>query len=424
VDSVSSPPLARSRRGGSNAAHRGTTEYLRSDPYAITESAGRHEGLVVGHLMHAYLAPTETFVHNQIRFLRRYRPVVVAHHRRPATDFTFEEGVIADEALSEPLARLQRLAYRTARIALPPGLAVASRYLHAREARLLHYHYLNDARFLLSVKRRTGLPAIVSAYGYDVSSFPRMYAGMGRHYLRPIFGRLDAFLAMSEDMADDIVALGCSAEKVIVHYHGIDTRRFSFPQRAYGQDAPVTLLCCGRLVESKGHHHVLRALRRVQRRGRIDFRVVIVGDGPLETELRRLVHEYGWQDRVTMTGHIPHGSPALIEQFRGADLFAQPSFTLDGLKEGIPGTIVEAMACGLGVVATHHAGIPSVIHHGREGLLVPENDIAALADALEALIVDPTLRESLGRKAAERAQRELDVRVRTPDLERTYDEFV
>jgi glycosyltransferase involved in cell wall biosynthesis len=81
------------------------------------------------------------------------------------------------------------------------------------------------------------------------------------------------------------------------------------------------------------------------------------------------------------------------------------------------------MAAGLPIVASTHAGIPAVIENHRHGLLVRERDQDGLAEALEALLADPRLRERLGRAAAERAQRELDIVVRTVELERIYDDF-
>ncbi|HEX2233615.1 MAG TPA: glycosyltransferase [Thermoleophilaceae bacterium] len=371
--------------------------------------------------MRAHLARTETFVHNQIMRLRRYRPVVAAHHRRQPVDFPLGDGLIAVEALRGPLAATERAAYRGARVALPPANSVLARYLEAEQARLLHFHYLTDARFLLGVQRRLRLPALVSGYGYDVSSFPRKLHGLGTRYLRPIFSAMDLFLAMSADMADDIAALGCPPEKIRVHYYGSDTARFRHPERSYEPVEAPNVLCCARLHPAKGVHLVLEALREVERRSALGFRLTIVGEGPARGELERLAAGYGWADRVTFTGHLPHGAEQLVEQFRRADLFAHPSLTLNGLKEGIPGTIVEAMAAGLPVVATRHAGIPAVIEDERQGLLVPEHDREALAAALERLLSDHARRRRLGEAAADRARSELDLEPRTRELERIYD---
>jgi colanic acid/amylovoran biosynthesis glycosyltransferase len=82
------------------------------------------------------------------------------------------------------------------------------------------------------------------------------------------------------------------------------------------------------------------------------------------------------------------------------------------------------MASGLPVIGSQHGGIPFVIESERDGLLVPERDLDALASGLEALLRDPSLRERLGRAAADRAARELDIAARTVELERIYDRFV
>jgi colanic acid/amylovoran biosynthesis glycosyltransferase len=374
--------------------------------------------------MRAYLAPTESFVYNQVASLQRYRPIVVAHHVRPRTEFPRRDGAVAEECLPTPLARMERLAYRVARVALPSGQATLARYLRAQDARLLHYHYLTDARFLSAVRRRTGLAAIVSGYGYDVTEFPRQWCGLGRRYLRPLFDEVDCFLAMTDDMRMDMVALGCPETKVHVHYHGSDTARFRCTDRVYDKDGPLTVLCCARLYPGKGHHLVLRALRRIERRGRHDFRVVIVGEGPGRTDLERLIAAYGWGGRAVLTGHLPHAGEALVDRFRRADVFVQPNFTINGVKEGVPGTIVEAMAAGLPVVSTRHGGIPLVLDSGRHGLLVGERDVDGLARALDALLADARLRRDLGRAAAAHAARELDLAPCTARLERIYDRFV
>ena len=112
----------------------------------------------VAHGMRAHLARTETFVTNQVRSLRRHRSIVVAHHRRPETDVPLGEGVVADEQVPRPLALAQQLAYRTAKVALPSATSALARYVHEQDARLLHLHYVTDARFLLGLQRKAGLP--------------------------------------------------------------------------------------------------------------------------------------------------------------------------------------------------------------------------------------------------------------------------
>jgi glycosyltransferase involved in cell wall biosynthesis len=379
---------------------------------------------IVGFVMRAHLARTETFVHNQLIALERYHPVVLAHFRRPVTDAPLLDGAIGRDLLPDPLAGIDAGLYRATRLPLPATVSALARYARQRDVRLLHFHFLTDARHLLGLERRLRLPSIVSCYGWDVSLFPRLGRGLGHRYLKRVFQLYDLFLAMSEDMQADLLDLGCPSEKIRVHYYGSDTSRFRFPQRDYDAAGVLNVLLCGRLIEAKGQHHVLEALRTVQRRGGPEFRVTIVGEGPLRARLEAMTREYGWQERVIFAGHVPYASEELVEHFRAADVFAHPSFTLNGRKEGIPGTIVEAMACGLPVVATWHAGIPAVIDDRLDGLLVPERDIPALADALESLLSDASERRRIGTAAAQRAATQLDIRTGARALERIYDELI
>lgn len=376
----------------------------------------------VGHFIRVFLSRTETFIWNQIRTLQRYRPTAFCHHESPSFRGDFEVVTVRDEAPA-PLRTLDELSYRALRRLPGPSAALLADAVTARSIDVLHFHYLVDARFFLKVKQKTGLPAVVSGYGYDVSLFPRSMRGYGGRYLAPLFEEMDCFLAMSEDMKRDLVAIGCPPEKVVVHYYGTETDRFVHPSRAYGPKPVVNVLACGTLEPKKAQDRVLRALALWDREqnGRLPFTVTFAGDGPLRGELDAIVRELGWEDRVTFHGHVPHEDPLLVDLYRNADVFALPSVTIAGDKEGIPGTIVEAMAAGLPVVATYHAGIPAAVTHDDTGLLVSEDDLRGLASSLGRLIEDAALRERLGRRAATDAHARLRLHGKTPALEDLYD---
>ncbi len=378
---------------------------------------------VVAHVMRGYLTRTETFIGNQIVTLRHFKPVVFCHHRISGHSYPMAQVVSGADLLSPFWRRIDRWMYRLGRVAVPQTTDALARYALEHGIRLMHFHYLVDARFFIALKHKTRLPALVSAYGYDVSEFPNRYGGYGRRYLEPVFGQADYVLAMSHDMCRDMVELGCPRDKIIVHYYGTDTSRFVYPKREYRDKDQVTVLACASLYEKKGQHLTLQALRLVEQRrmAKCHFRVVFAGDGPMRLRLERQVAEYGWQDKVAFLGHIPHHEDRLVEAYRQADIFSLPSMTTTrGDKEGIPGTIVEAMAAGLPVLSAHHAGIPDVIESGREGILVREADVEAMACALAALIDNAALRERLGCAAAKRATTELDLHRGTAELEDLY----
>jgi colanic acid/amylovoran biosynthesis glycosyltransferase len=230
---------------------------------------------------------------------------------------------------------------------------------------------------------------------------------------------------MSEDMKNDLIKLDCPVNKIKVHYHGTDVQKFSFPERAYKKNnLPIFLLQVARLVPLKGQKFLIASLSRVFEIAKksLDIRLRLIGEGTARNELLKYAAEKGIYHKVDFLGMISYATESLINEYRKADIFIHPSVTPpDGRKEGIPGTIVEAMASGLPVISTYHAGIPYIIQDGYTGILVKEWDIESLANAILKLVYDTGLREYLGRNAQKYATENLDIYKRTEELENIYD---
>ena len=138
------------------------------------------------------------------------------------------------------------------------------------------------------------------------------------------------------------------------------------------------------------------------RRG-ADARLTIVGDGPQRNELERLAAELGVGDRLELPGSV--GQDAIREYYARADLFALPSFA-----EGLPVVLIEAMAMGLPVVASHITGIPELVEEGVSGLLPTPGRGDELTDALAKLVeTGPERRAEMGRSGRAKVEAEFDV---------------
>jgi colanic acid/amylovoran biosynthesis glycosyltransferase len=378
---------------------------------------------VVAHAIRGYLAPTETFVGNQVTMLRNHRPIVVAHHRSPNREFDIDDLYFINEQHDGIRRKLDDIAYATLRAFSPVDIDAAECWVRQYRPALWHFHFAVDAAFFLPLYRKLCIPAVVSLYGYDVSSFPHKLGGIGRKYIARMFKEMDCFLAMSDDMKRDAMALGAPEEKVIVHYHGINAQRFRFEERMYYKKDQFTVLCVGSLDPKKGQHHLLHAVAELRRqRPDINAKVVLVGTGSLREELDQIIEREDLAGRVHMAGYVQHLNPAFLEFYRNADVFVHFSTTQPGNdKEGIPGTIVEAMASGLPVIATKHAGIPEAITDGMQGILLEESDVAGIAKSLVKLHDCEDMRARLGRAAARRALNDLDIRTKMSHLEKIYD---
>lgn len=181
-------------------------------------------------------------------------------------------------------------------------------------------------------------------------------------------------------------------------YHGVDLVRFQ--PSPHTPSAPPDLpmiLAVGRLVEKKGLTHLVEACHLLQARG-LSFRCCIVGSGPLKDELRAQIETLGLGEIVTLLG--ARTQVEVVDLYRQATLMALPCVVLEnGDRDGIPNVLVEAMSMALPVVSTHVSGIPELVDHGRNGLLVPPRDTAALSEALATLLTDGDLRVRLGAEA-------------------------
>jgi len=392
------------------------------------------------------LNPTEPYIRTQAEALRRYESFYVGVSRVPnglalPDDRTFvlhDRYVGADRALDRLLTRLP---HRGRMDALARGglLARASRQafirfgrsprlvraIAAARATLVHAHTGINGAHALPLARALDLPLVVTFHGYDATASD---AELARHPLRGgIYLQRRAELqrdaalaiAVSGFIRDRVVARGWPAERVVVHHMGVDTGQHAPAPDAVpvGERAPIVFYA-GRLIEKKGLRHLIDALALVRERIP-DAEIVVAGNGPLRGALAARAEAarvpIRFLGRVTQAG--------VDEWMQRAAVDCMPSVrAANGDSEGLPTAVVEAMACGVPVVASAHAGIPEAVVHEETGLLAPEGDVPALAAHLTRLLDDPTLRARFGAAGRARALRHFDHRRQAERLEALYDE--
>lgn len=181
-------------------------------------------------------------------------------------------------------------------------------------------------------------------------------------------------------------------------------------QTFFGDGDYIVALMVAFMIERKGHIYLLRALERMGAE-REQLRVLLVGDGPLEESLRQFVRDAGLERWVAFAGYR-EDIPRLLA---GADIYVLPS-----LSEGMPRSILEAMAMELPVIASDIRGCRELVQHGKTGLLVPPADTDALAEALRRLAGDADLRHRMGEAGRLRVQQEFDERLVFQRLEEGY----
>ena len=201
-------------------------------------------------------------------------------------------------------------------------------------------------------------------------------------------------VACNSEVAGQLRAVGADP---ILAPHGVDLESFAPQPRM--PDGRVEILAVGRLVAKKGFDVLIDAVRLLD----FNWRLRIVGDGPLLHDLQQAAHHSAKLHRIEFLGSRTHAQlPAL---YRSSDIVAVPSvIDVDGDRDGLPNVVLEAMACGLAVVGSDVAAIPTAIEHHETGLLVDPGDVFGLANAINALAKDPDLRAALGAHARARAE--------------------
>jgi len=300
-----------------------------------------------------------------------------------------------------------------------------SKHLNSINPELIHSHYITDAIVFRPLTKNLDIPKICSCYGYDVSVIPVKFKHFYKPFYNRIFAEYDLFLAMTNEMKKDLLEMGCPENKIVVHYHGIDTKRFDFPRTYDLKNDTLTLLTIASLYEVKGHLSVLKALKQITaEKPNLNITYNIVGEGPLKQELEQFILKNSLTKVVNFCGAIKHG-PKFNEHLIQADIFLHPSITTkDNDKEGIPGALVEAMASGLPTIATYHGGIPAVVTNLETGFLVKEHDSKTIGEHIIKLYENEDLRRNIGAEAKNFATKNLDVYEKAALLKNIYNEAI
>lgn len=250
---------------------------------------------------------------------------------------------------------------------------------------VIHCHFGSVGRFVAKLRDAGAIRGRLATvfHGVDVSAVLRDHPD----YYRFLFAAGDLFLPVSERWRRTLVTLGCDPGRTAVHRMGVDPNNYPFRPRRRDPGRPLTVFTVGRMIEKKGIDHGIRGVAEAIRRG-VDLRYSIIGDGPLRARLEDLATSLGLAEKVVFHGWQDQAAVAAFME--AGDVLLAPSVTsADGDQEGIPVTIMEAMAAGMLVVSTEHSGIPELVEQRRSGLLVPEGDSNALADALVHLVGHP-----------------------------------
>jgi colanic acid/amylovoran biosynthesis glycosyltransferase len=356
-------------------------------------------------------------IYRQITALNRCAPVVIAQKRENAGRYPFEPVYIVPKPGTHFLRRfwlkqVRDTPWQVSTSELNALLGV----LNETGARLLHIYFGHIAVHLLPLIRAWKNPSIVSFHGADV--IVDMNKPAYREATLQMLRTAKLVLVRSESLQRALVDLGCDPAKIELQRTGIPLEQFPFREHRVPEKGEWRFVQAGRLIEKKGLPVTLRAFATFVRQYP-NATLTIAGEGSLLDELQRLARELGIAERVLFTGFV--SQEQLREIYYQSHIFLHPSQTgHDGNQEGIPNSMLEAMAAGLPVFATDHGGIPEAIENGVSGVLVPERDHEALAQALLDAVHDADSLSRIGRAGADVIRDHFDLNNQARRLEEIY----
>ena len=355
-----------------------------------------------------YLNDSETFIDRLVKNHKKFSPVSLCYRPR-----SFTEGIPVFTPPDRGLTKWINFA------AFHLNLPLPYYYKTIQQIRpdVIHAHFGFDAVKLMKISHLLDVPLVVSFYGSDVSRLPSEF-GWKRRY-RKLARHGTCFIAASQIMKDSLISLGFPEEKIHIVRFGVDMDVASF--RGKYLHTP-SIMMVGRMVEKKGFKYAIQALSELLTRG-IHANLNLYGNGPLMESLRKLTVTLNLENQVQFHGYQPIEN--ILDAHDNHSMLLAPSVTAqDGDMEGLPNTILEAMARGTPVVATRHAAIPEVIEHKKTGFLVEERDFITLADILEGIMKGEYDLETIRTNARQVVEAQYCVNRMVDEIEQIYDRVI
>ena len=264
------------------------------------------------------------------------------------------------------------------------------------EYTIIHCHILQEFQTVIALlfkilfNKKVVVKMSSSGETSDIKLLKRSLTGK---LFYPLIKRVDAVVSVCKQSSHELLKGGFSRERIAEIPNGVDINRFvQRPHRQLPESPTITFV--GRLDRYKGVAFLLEAFKKIVSQCS-NARLLIVGTGPDETDLKKRVHQLNLEENILFLGKREDIVSLLLD----SDIFVLPT-----LSEGMSNVLLEAMSCGLPVVTTSVGGNCDLIRNGHNGILVPPGDSDALAEALMEILQNTALAQQLGDEARRTVQ--------------------
>jgi colanic acid/amylovoran biosynthesis glycosyltransferase len=376
---------------------------------------------VIASYCSSFLKPEMLHIYRQVKALRGVRTFVVTKEVQNAERFPFRDiEVIPKRPMNLLRHGWLKFVKRRPPIVYRGEYQTLDSLLKKHGADLMHIYFGHTGVHLLPFIEQWDKPCVVSFHGADVAIKQEIKDYPAK--LRRLFDAVPLVFARSQSLANRLMDLGCPAEKLRINRTGVPLNEFRFVDRQLPPGAKWRVVQACRLIPKKGVATSLRAFAIFKKDNpRAEF--FIAGKGPLQPELEMLAAGLGISRDVHFVGFLSQSK--LMELYASSHLFLHPSETSPNQdQEGVPNSLLEAMATGLPVAATTHGGIPEAVEHGRTGWLVPEEDHVALANGMQEITRSLGTVTEMGLRAREAVANRFEQQAQIDQLESFYGEAI
>lgn len=291
---------------------------------------------------------------------------------------------------------------------------------------IIHAHSATAPGFIgLLLKKKYGLPLVCSLRGSDINLYPN-YGGLTMHMTREVINKSDALISVSAALKEAANAIAPSKKQIKIIYNGCDQNSFARqPEQRSLMRSKLSiglkekvLAFVGNISEDKGVFELLRAFQSVLSKNNC-IRLLLAGSGDKKdiSEFNLLISSLHLKPKVNWLGKLAHAEIASL--MSSADIFVFPSH-----HEGLPNAVLEAMSCGLPIIATRIGGIPEAVEHNQSGLLVPAKDVSALANAIEFMVKNADSAKEMGERGREIIKNKFNWQANAENMLQVYREII
>ncbi|MDG4848230.1 glycosyltransferase [Peribacillus frigoritolerans] len=336
----------------------------------------------------------QRFIYNQIVKITNYRTIVIGpFDNTDRTEFPFENYYNINK------------------------IKDLKKFFEEQDIIAIHAHHGSHGQEILPLCEKYNIPLIVSIRGRDGSDRPEIFKKNAKRY--SALNKHGAhYYPVCQYLAEGLRRLGIPAKNMHVLYGGIELDLFPYANRTLPTVGEIRVLSVGRLVDKKGFVTLIKAFKHIYSQYP-NARLHIIGAGEDEKRIKSTIAEYNLKDVVILRGAMD--SKQVSDELKKAHIFCLASQTANnGDIEGIPNALKEAMASGLPVVSTRHAGIPELIEHQRTGYLAPEKNDMELAKGIQFFIENPDVWTDYTERARKVIEEKFDVNKQIIEQQRLY----